>query len=245
MNVVQAISYLYTSSGIAGFYHGFLTYAISDALGGAVKFSVWESWKQHNNKASFGNLAVGAALAFIAASFILVPGELLKQQLQMSYYDSLYEAVQGIYTSFGILGFFSGYDGVVYRDVPYTILELGLYEVFKQQQQIITKRSALDEVVAAAATGGIVAFLTTPLDTVKTKLMVDSLDANFWDCLLLTIQNHGYESLFAGTLARVAWIMPFTAIYLPTYDILKRMLVSSQQRRYYEERQNDDNSIER
>jgi len=125
-----------------------------------------------------------------------------------------------------------GYDGVLYRDVPYTMLELGLYESIK----ILWKKThsedsdgdlkAWQEVVAAAVTGGITALATTPLDTVKTKMMVDAqyLDMNFLESLLASVQANGWQSLFAGVWARIAWIIPFTALYLPTYDSLKRFL---------------------
>ena len=106
-----------------GFYFGFLTYAISDAIGGAFKFSVWEAWKQRQAKSDnivkFFNVVLqqqpsenddtsesdsrsnnrsvsevmvklsgwmyiwlGAAVACVASSVLIVPGELLKQQLQ-------------------------------------------------------------------------------------------------------------------------------------------------------------------
>jgi hypothetical protein len=64
------------------------------------------------------------------------------------------------------------------------------------------------------------------LDTVKTKLMVDDYGGvSFIDCFSLTVQNHGWTAVFAGVVARVAWIVPFTAFYLPTYDFLKRQLL--------------------
>ena len=63
------------------------------------------------------------------------------------------------------------------RDVPYTMLELGLYENLKTMIGTFKKRSGKslngqDEFVAAAITGGVTAFITTPLDLIKTKLMM-------------------------------------------------------------------------
>jgi hypothetical protein len=51
----------------------------------------------------------------------------------MGHYDGLYETVSAIHASTddGISAFFLGYEGVLYRDIPYTMLELGLYELFK------------------------------------------------------------------------------------------------------------------
>lgn len=291
-NFVKAATYLYTSydDGILAFYHGFLTYAMSDAMGGALKFAVWELWKQQKPQQTSSNnndhettatlpqqiftalyLLVGAALAFVASSVVIVPGELVKQQLQMNKYDGLVNALVGIYNSNngGLLAFFAGYEGVLYRDIPYTMLELGLYELFKsivvQVRYNDTKDDehgppqtlqAWEEVAAAAVTGGLTAFCTTPFDVIKTKLMVDSEYANysFWQCLVETVDAHGWPSVFSGVIARIAWILPFTgtyhtdldeerglyssnkdshlflvylstAIYLPTYDALKRVLL--------------------
>lgn len=233
LNFIQTALFLYERSGWVGFYSGFATYATSDAIGGALKFSVWEFWKR-SSPALEGLVAIlylwiGAALSFVASSFVIVPGELLKQQLQMNRYSNLFEAVSGIFASHGIGGFFVGYEGVLYRDVPYTMLELGLYEIFKNVLDRLRRDSgpsAWKEIAAAAATGGITALATTPFDVIKTKLMVDTAyeNASFLECLITSVQLHGWTSLFAGVYARVGWILPFTVLYLPTYDALKRQL---------------------
>jgi Mitochondrial carrier protein len=253
MSMQDAALALWERDGVSGFYSGFLTYAISDAAGGAIKFAVWELWKRKmpttqlsatSTSPTFdfsssvwfqwGYLFVGAALAFVASSVAIVPGEFVKNQLQMDRYDGLAEAVAGIMATRGISGFFVGYEGVMYRDVPYTMLELGLYEVFKtalfsRHSSDSSKPKSVevwDDVLAAALTGGITAFLTTPLDVIKTKLMVDDAYAgySFLDCWLATVDAHGIGSVFAGVVARIAWILPFVTIYLPTYDFLKRLL---------------------
>ena len=83
----------------------------------------------------------------------------------------------------------------------------------------------MEELLAAAISGGFTGFLTAPLDNIKTKLMVDVGYTGFFDCLFKTAKNNGVPSLFAGSAARVAWLMPFTAIYLPVYEILKRKIL--------------------
>lgn len=249
MSVLQAINYLWTTAGVAGFYHGLMTYLASDAVGGALKFAIWEIWKQKTKDWEQRNAAllIGAALAFVGSSIVIVPGEFLKQQLQMSYYENLHQAASNIYATSGFGGFFVGYEGVLYRDIPYTMLELGLYEVLKSWISDFHSQSPKlppstngdkcekeapiienwEEILAAAITGGTTAFLTTPLDTIKTKMMVDpdwGMGSSFVDCLLSTVHQHGWQAVFAGALARVSWILPFTAIYLPLYDYLKRQL---------------------
>ena len=257
MSFWQAASYLHEQDGVLGFLHGFLTYATSDALGGCLKFGVWETWKKsrfENNRTQPANihslidLAIGAALAFVASSVLIVPGELLKQQLQMSYYDNLGDAIRAIASSeTGIRGFYAGYLGVLYRDIPYTVLELGLYDVFKgflsgirkshDENEQAEEMLWLDQLACAALTGAITAIATTPMDVVKTKLMVDHY-ASFGDAFFSTVQNHGVGALFSGLSARLGWIIPFTILYLPTYDGLKNLL----QKRHNQHMENQFNN---
>jgi hypothetical protein len=221
---------------------------------------------------------VFAGMSFVASSVITVPGELLKQHLQMGHYVGFWDALTSTLRSDGIAGLYTGYDGVFVRDVPYTAMELGLYDLFKatyvthrwkqyqeqqqqeqQQQQtsglesdsstfedrartgkditstLSSQTTALtiemplkasEQLFLAGLTGGVAGFLTTPLDTVKTKLMVDATFAgmSFCDATVMTVHDHGVEALFCGALARVAWLVPNTAIYLPTYDFIKNKL---------------------
>jgi hypothetical protein len=77
LSLILAAQYLFSTSGVAGFYHGFLSYALSDAVGGALKFSVWELWKSKTAemRPTYLYLWLGATLAFVASSFLVVPGE--------------------------------------------------------------------------------------------------------------------------------------------------------------------------
>lgn len=72
---------------------------------------------------------------------------------------------------------------------------------------------------------GIVGYVTNPLDSIKTKIVTsDGAYSGFIDCFRKTVSENGFASLFNGGGARVSWLMPFTAIYLPVYENLKRSL---------------------
>jgi len=173
-----------------------------------------------------------AALSFIAMSIIAVPGELLKSLLQTGKVSSVPSGISSIVKEEGVFGLYRGYSGVCLRDVPYTMFELGLYDNLKRVYLDFKKRgsegdddlksSQLDDIVIGAITGAITGFVTTPFDSIKTKLMVDAgMYSGFLDCLSKTVREHGVGSIFQGAAARVFWIMPFTAIYLPLYEFLK------------------------
>lgn len=240
LSLLGAGKQIYKTGGIAGFYSGLGTYVLSDGGAGAVKFATYEALKQWvNDKVDeeyVGAALFGcAALAFVASSVVLVPGELIKQRLQMGQYANLKEAVGSIWKNDGFFGFYVGYSGVCLRDIPYTMLELGLYDNFKSIYLKLKNRNTkpgeelkitqMDEIIAAGITGGFNGYVSNPLDMIKTKLMVDGgLYTGFADCFRKTVQQGGVGSLFQGGAARVAWLMPFTAIYLPVYEILKRRL---------------------
>jgi solute carrier family 25 S-adenosylmethionine transporter 26 len=253
LSMIAAANFIYHVGGPAAFMKGFLIWGVCDATGGALKFSTYEGLKrqllEHDVIPSLGlqdgdsdqslwniMLIVLAALSFVASSLVVIPGELLKQHLQMGHYPGCFDALWHIVNTQGIFGLYSGYDGVLFRDVPYTALELSLYDMFKNvlvsrlqqndddgfNDENSTRELRMPEKVAIAGlTGGLAGLITTPFDTVKTKAVIDFVGMSFWDSAVLTIENHGPEALFCGATARVAWLIPVTAIYLPMYDFIK------------------------
>lgn len=275
LSMMESVHVIYAQlGGLSGFYKGFLTYGLCDAVGGALKFSTYERLKREaesrmadttssdedassSGTAGFQSLLfLFAGLAFVASSVITVPGELLEQQLQMGHYLDVWAALSDILEAKGLAGLYQGYDAVFLRDVPYTAMELGLYDLFKglyvsRREQWQEDRRLLpsddrvpseasgelplqtiEQLALAGLTGGVAGFVTTPLDTVKTKLMVDAHFAglDFWEATILTIHDHGLPALFCGAMARVAWLVPATAIYLPAYDFIKNRIEQEQTR---------------
>jgi len=239
LSMIGASQKILQKSGPAGFFSGVGTYVVSDGLAGSVKFSSYEAMKlwvdskvpeEYRGTALFGI----AAIAFLASSVVLVPGELIKQRLQMGQIQSVPEGIKAIWKADGFFGFYRGYFTVCLRDVPYTMMELGIYDNIKRTYLKFKKARSegqkvkitqFDEILAAAVAGGITGYLTNPLDTMKTKLMVNpELYNGFVDCVRKNVAQDGMGALFAGAAARVAWIMPFTAMYLPIYEIVKRRL---------------------
>jgi len=240
LSMLSAAKRIWKTNGVGGFFSGIEIYVTSDGMAGAIKFATYEALKnwvddkipeKYQGSALFGI----AAMAFVASSVVLVPGELIKQRLQMGQITSVRQGFATIWKNEGLLGFYQGYSGVCLRDIPYTMLELGIYDNLKtaylklknkrNKDGTTAKISQTDEILAAAIAGCITGFVTNPLDTIKTKLMVDAhLYKGFGDCFRKTVSQYGSKSLLQGAAARVSWIGPFTAIYLPIYEMIKRRL---------------------
>mmetsp|Transcript_21604 Transcript_21604/g.19669 ORF Transcript_21604/g.19669 Transcript_21604/m.19669 type:complete len:159 (+) Transcript_21604:42-518(+) len=118
-----------------------------------------------------------AAAATTVSTIALMPGEVLKIKLQTGQHESTKAAMQSIYRSDGVYGFFIGYFATLSHDVPYTAIELGLYENIKSLFRKLRGRldlSSYDELLSAAVTGAVTSFLTTPLDIAQTLFIAQS-----------------------------------------------------------------------
>jgi len=239
VGIVQTAKDIFTKGGLVGFYPGVVPYCTADGLSGAIKFAAFELSKifvearvpvKFHPQMQF----VCAAGAMLACSLVLVPGEVIKTRLQTGMVSSLIQGITQAIKQDGIAGLFAGYYATMLRDVPYTMFELGLYENIKTLIRKTQKRNTLtqqEELAAAAFTGGFTGFVTTPLDLIKTKLMMQSTSGGgqykgVADAFSSIYKAGGINGLFVGSAARVAWLLPFTTIYLGIYEACKRQILA-------------------
>ena len=234
LSLGPACSKIWQRGQLGAFYDGVTPYVLGDGLSSAVKFAVYEQLKQTASKKlpeDYVPLArfACAAVAFLCCSVILVPGELLKIRIQNGMYPDIVKGAAQMVREEGLRGCFTGYRATLFRDVPYTMGELGLYDLLKGFVRRLRRRtttSSGDELLAAALTGAVVGFATNPLDVVKTRIMTGG-GAGPVAVFRSTIAAEGWGSLLNGAGARVFWLAPFTVIYFGVYEWLKRALVRS------------------
>jgi solute carrier family 25 S-adenosylmethionine transporter 26 len=237
------------TKGLSALYQGFIPYLISEGLAGALKLVTFEYTQRYSaqhipSKYHMPSRFLFAAMAMWLCSFIVVPSEVLKTKLQAGLSSSgILPTIAHIWRENGWRGFFVGYLATLMRDIPYTMLELGIYENVKQWltgYQPLHKElrkhwpitATIHEVFAAAFVGGVAASLTTPLDVVKTRLMTTHAKASHLSplpVLLFMIRDEGWPAVFVGVWARVVWLVPMTMIYLCVYEHLKRQWLAWRQ----------------
>lgn len=228
------------TKGIGAFYKGLTPNLVSQVPSGAIKFAAYESLTQLTAKffpdlrGSAVNDYVCAALAFVVCSVTLVPGELLKQRLQAGVYPNMASAFVNILRNEGPRALYTGYAATLIRDVPYTMLEFGLYAQFKRTFRLAKRKEKLtpkEEIALGGLAGGCTGFLTTPLDLAKTRLMTQASGparqySGVLDALTKIARNEGVPALFKGSIPRVVWLIPFTALYFGIHEATKRTLAS-------------------
>jgi len=254
-------------AGVGGLYRGVGVSVAGQGPAGAVKFAVYEGLTQAVGPRVPADAKVVAdfacaAAAFVACSVVLLPAEVLKQRLQAGVYASVGEGVREVWRQEGVRGFYRGWTATCVRDVPYSMLEFGLYAQFKRVARGLLARriagggggggatsrgrggptagaaapapvrlTAQQEWVIGGLAGGCTGFLTTPLDVAKTRLMTQvhlpaaEQSRGIIQALAKVIEADGVAGIFCGGSARVAWLIPFTAVFFGVHEAAKRQLL--------------------
>lgn len=181
-----------------------------------------------------------------------MPIEVIKQRMQVHQYrGTLLGAARQLYAGEGLLGFYRGFQATIQREIPFACLQYPLYESLKgwwrgRRGEVKPWQAALCGSVA----GGITAVLTTPLDVIKTRIILApqrsshvagaaaaaaanktanwliSSSASPWRALGQLWREGGLARLFAGMGPRTLWISLGGFIFFGAYEKAKRILHS-------------------
>ncbi|KAK2016504.1 mitochondrial carrier [Colletotrichum eremochloae] len=195
---------------------------------------------------------LAASLGEIAACAIRVPTEVVKQRAQAGQHGGssllAFRSILAQYnTPAGLAGvwreLYRGWSITVLREVPFTIIQFPLWERLKRwgrerkqnknwklgpgarqtEYEVSAVESALYGSVAGAAAAGI----TTPLDVLKTRVMLSQQKERVGDILKTIYKEHGVRPFFAGIGPRVMWISIGGAIFLGSYQFAANTLTGA------------------
>jgi solute carrier family 25 S-adenosylmethionine transporter 26 len=151
--------------------------------------------------------------------------------MQTSTYGALgqssFAAARLVLANNGVRGFYRGFRITIMREIPFTSLQFPLYELLKVQLSRKLNRKQLYAHEAGACgsiAGGVAAALTTPLDVLKTRVMLDVRDAtkeklpSLINRLRTIYLTEGPKTLFSGVVPRTVWISAGGAVFLGVYE---------------------------
>ncbi|KAF3918431.1 Mitoferrin [Orbilia brochopaga] len=184
--------------------------------------------------------SASSAAAEVASCAILTPAEVIKQNAQVisttskATTSSSLAALRMLLKTPGSL--FRGYSALVSRNLPFTATQFPVYEELRRRIQSHrgTAHPSLLEVglvtaVSAASAGALSAALTTPLDMIKTRMMLvdrDGGDGNskrrgMVETAKMVIRREGARGLWRGGLLRAVWTALGSGLYLGTFECAK------------------------
>ncbi|KAF2084412.1 mitochondrial carrier [Saccharata proteae CBS 121410] len=174
------------------------------------------------------NHMVAASLGEVAACAVRVPTEVVKQRAQALQHPSSLSALQHILAQRQSNGFgfvwrelYRGWSITIMREVPFTVIQFPLWEGMKEWSR---RSNGKDSVTAAegalfgSLAGAVAAGVTTPLDVLKTRMMLATERQKMFPLLSRILRESGPAAFFAGIGPRVFWISAGGAIFLGSYQ---------------------------
>lgn len=201
--------------------------------------------------------ALASGVAEMASCLILAPAEVVKQNAQVirggavagenHHQSTSLQAFRRLVADAGAAGrLFAGYRALVGRNLPFTALQFPLFEKFRERlwawrgRRRGRKRSQDGGGIAvvetglvagggAAAAGALAAWVTTPSDVVKTRIMLTAgteggSEQGWWSVARQIHRQRGLRGFFRGALFRSAWTALGSSLYLATYEMAKLSL---------------------
>ncbi|XP_011638941.1 S-adenosylmethionine mitochondrial carrier protein homolog [Pogonomyrmex barbatus] len=212
------------TGGFTGLYKGIGPVIVGSAPTAALFFLTYEETKAIMQPRISTNytplLHMGAAvMAEMVACLLRVPVEVIKQRKQALIYDK---------KSFDLKLLYRGYWSTVLRDTPFSIVQFPLWEYLKKSYNSYIERQIypVESAICGAIAGGISAAVTTPLDVIKTRIMLAdktllSSELKILNMLHGIYLENGYRGLFAGFGPRVMWITLGGFIFFGVYEEAK------------------------
>ena len=247
---LQSSSGFLSSGGFTGIYRGVGSAIVGSAPGAALFFCTYESTKsflhtRRKAQEATGGPAAGewtaplehmlaASLGEVAACAVRVPTEVVKQRAQAGQYPSSLLALRGIlsrYTTIGIPGvwreLYRGWSVTIMREVPFTVIQFPLWESMKEYRRRTSGKegiTGLESAVFGSAAGAVAAAVTTPLDVLKTRMMLAKEKTPLVPLLKQILKDSGPRAFFAGIGPRIMWISIGGAVFLGSYQTVYNSL---------------------
>ncbi|KAK9888241.1 hypothetical protein WA026_000506 [Henosepilachna vigintioctopunctata] len=228
------------SGGFNGVYKGIGPQIVGSVPQAALFFLTYESLKYvlepltTSKTKPFAHM-ISASAGEMVACFIRVPMEVIKQRRQTSINmkDTSTNIFLKTYKQEGIKGLYRGYGSTVLREIPFSFIQFPLLEFFKSYYRKTFKNNIplepFEVATCGALAGSVAAAATTPLDVVKTRIMLADKKLaktggiGVRNMFMTVYREKGLKGLFAGFGPRVTWISIGGYIFFGTYDMAKTL----------------------
>ncbi|CAA6662946.1 unnamed protein product [Spirodela intermedia] len=159
--------------------------------------------------------------------------ENVSQKQMYCYYSGMFQAGRSIFQAHGLKGLYAGYWSTLARDVPFAGLMVTFYEALKDLTNSgnhawlpheFETSSSSEGLFLGGLAGGLAAYITTPLDVIKTRLQVQGPTKRYngwYDAMRRTWAAEGIRGLFRGSVPRITWYVPASALTFMAVEFLR------------------------
>lgn len=234
---MQAPEGFFKAGGFSGVYNGVMATALGAAPGAAFFFSAYEGMKPKLQALNGGKEhplqhSCAASCGEVAACLVRVPTAVVTQRMQVGQYKHYGEAMKAIYGEAGLATFYTGYWTTVAREIPFSFIQFPIFEGLKKAWRGMQGSDTTPNqgAICGAISGAISSAVTTPLDVVKTRMMLGSKNAagepyvGTLNSLRTIAAEEGFLALFKGIGPRVGWITIGGYVFFGAYEKSMEML---------------------
>lgn len=178
---------------------------------------------------------ISASMGEIVACFVRVPAEVIKQRTQASHlgnntsWSNFVHILKNNLNEGIIRGLYRGWNTTIMREIPFTVIQFPLYEWLKVKWQKNKDLGFIPDGFKGAScgmiAGGVAAATTTPLDVIKTRIMLHKDRISVAKLVKDIIHEEGAKVLFNGIVPRTCWISCGGAIFLGCYELVHTELM--------------------
>lgn len=174
---------------------------------------------------------VSASCGEVAACLVRVPAEVIKQRTQAgvvgvgnraSSIANFRYLLQNRLGEGIVRGLYRGWNTTIMREIPFTVIQFPLYEFLKKKwsQYDNTELLVLKGALCGSVAGGVAAAATTPLDVIKTRIMLHRERVGVIPLVKSMVKEEGYGVFLNGIGPRTCWISAGGAIFLGCYEMV-------------------------
>lgn len=237
---LQSSSGFLSCGGFRGIYSGVGSALLGSAPSSALFFLSYEATKAAFKAARSGGdpsttrwrepleQMAAASAGEVAACAVRVPTEVVKQRAQALRAGSSWGALKEILDQRGKIGMggvwrelYRGWGITVVREVPFTVIQFPLWEALKEWRRRTRGSERItgwESGLAGSVSGAVAAGVTTPLDVLKTRLMLARERVDAGVLLRRIMRESGPGAFFRGIWPRMMWIGVGGWIFLGTYQ---------------------------
>jgi len=157
----------------------------------------------------------------LAGTTLNNPVEVVRQNMQLLTYKRPRDAIKDIWKKRGVPGFFAGYFATLFRNAPFSIITMPLYEYFQHECKKIGGFVDKYKVFISGSLSSIIAgIITNPFDVIKTRMMTNTVgkhELTMTQWLKKTIEIEGLRGLLRGCHYRTLGMAIGGALYYGSY----------------------------
>lgn len=236
---VNTITTMMKEEGVASFYKGAALNACLTPFARGLYMAGVEISKATIGEGTAVKDFMAGTAAQLVGSLAYVPRDIIVERCaidgqlksQVGSCGNSIEAFRTMLRHEGMMGFYRAYVPHQFVWIPYNGLFfsfLGRLQAFEESKGI-KQGGFLLGMVNTAACAAVAGFLTTPIDVVKTRVQVQGANPDLFafggafDCAKQLVMKEGVQGMFAGACGRMWYLAPNMAVFIPLYELLKKM----------------------